>query len=328
MRFAKSIVTHSLENDWKLWKLLRRWNRGVMTLGYHGVIRDEDFHDEWIQQLHIPLSTFEAQMEFIASNFRVLGASEIQGWHSKKQAVHLTFDDGFANFATTAMPVLRRLGLPASIYVISGYLDTQRRLPTFVGRAAFGHCLPGRIELDTAGKVFQVSDADSRRQAYAEISHLLKTGSASTVVGLVSELKSLVHDDQWPEINAKYESDSMMTWAEVEEVSRAGITVGAHTVDHFALGPEQDPGIAVSQIRESVQAIKDRLGECDWFAYPNGTPDATSPLAMSELEKLGLSGAWTLIPGKMNRQPNPYVLPRMPVPRNIARMRLALNSPC
>lgn len=45
-------------------------------------------------------------------------------------AVAITFDDGFANFAEHALPVLERLSLPATVFVISGYCGKRNNWPT------------------------------------------------------------------------------------------------------------------------------------------------------------------------------------------------------
>jgi len=45
-------------------------------------------------------------------------------------AVSITFDDGFANFAEHAVPLLERLSLPATVFVIAGYCGGRNNWPT------------------------------------------------------------------------------------------------------------------------------------------------------------------------------------------------------
>ncbi|MPZ15699.1 MAG: polysaccharide deacetylase family protein [Chloroflexi bacterium] len=40
-------------------------------------------------------------------------------------AVLITFDDGYADFHSEALPVLARFGLTATLYVVTGYVDTR-----------------------------------------------------------------------------------------------------------------------------------------------------------------------------------------------------------
>lgn len=46
-----------------------------------------------------------------------------------ERAVALTFDDGYASVLDTAWPILRERRLPATMYVVSGFLDGTKRFP-------------------------------------------------------------------------------------------------------------------------------------------------------------------------------------------------------
>lgn len=63
---------------------------------------------------------FRRQMEWLASSgIRVVGVEELLALPDATDAVSLTFDDGFANFASVAWPVLRTHGFPATVFVVS-----------------------------------------------------------------------------------------------------------------------------------------------------------------------------------------------------------------
>jgi peptidoglycan/xylan/chitin deacetylase (PgdA/CDA1 family) len=70
-------------------------------------------------------ATFEAQLHWLyARGLRgtslsgLLAASE----RDARKLVGLTFDDGYADFATTAVPILRRYGFTATVYVLADRL--------------------------------------------------------------------------------------------------------------------------------------------------------------------------------------------------------------
>nr|WP_281386058.1 polysaccharide deacetylase family protein [Nocardioides luti] len=46
-----------------------------------------------------------------------------------ERAVALTFDDGYASVLETAWPLLQERRMPATFYVVSGYLDSGERFP-------------------------------------------------------------------------------------------------------------------------------------------------------------------------------------------------------
>jgi peptidoglycan/xylan/chitin deacetylase (PgdA/CDA1 family) len=71
---------------------------------------------------------FRRQMEALAaSGIKVVPLAEIA---SHREAAAITFDDAFTNFAECAVPVLERLSLPATVFVVSGYAGGHNNWPT------------------------------------------------------------------------------------------------------------------------------------------------------------------------------------------------------
>lgn len=100
---------------------------GVRILMYHKV-SDEDLF------LSIPPNVFEAQMAYVSRHYHVMGLAECidrlrAGQPIPPRAVVVTFDDGYADNYTHAYPVLKRYGVPATIFVTAEYMGTNRRLP-------------------------------------------------------------------------------------------------------------------------------------------------------------------------------------------------------
>jgi peptidoglycan/xylan/chitin deacetylase (PgdA/CDA1 family) len=76
----------------------------------------------------------ERQLDWLASGtVRVVPLTTILTDKSAGDAVALTFDDGFANFASTAAPLLKLRGLPATVFVI----------PSKVGGTNTWNAMPG-----------------------------------------------------------------------------------------------------------------------------------------------------------------------------------------
>jgi peptidoglycan/xylan/chitin deacetylase (PgdA/CDA1 family) len=82
----------------------------------------------------LPKEVFEGQMEELVQGFRPVslqaGLEEIaSGGNRPGVPVVVTFDDAFRNFVTQAWPVLRRLGIPATLYVPVGFIDGRAPAP-------------------------------------------------------------------------------------------------------------------------------------------------------------------------------------------------------
>jgi peptidoglycan/xylan/chitin deacetylase (PgdA/CDA1 family) len=96
---------------------------GCAFLIYHSVAGNLNF------ELDLPIALFRRQLEFLARTNCVISYDEaLQALRAKRQAgadeVILTFDDGFANFYTHVFPMLQQLGLPATLFVTTGFVET------------------------------------------------------------------------------------------------------------------------------------------------------------------------------------------------------------
>jgi peptidoglycan/xylan/chitin deacetylase (PgdA/CDA1 family) len=86
---------------------------------------------------------------------------------------------------------------------------------------------------------------------------------------------------------------------ELEDLAQHALfEVGGHTVTHADLGRVKDPRTARAEVAEDQARLEDWLGApVRWFAYPFGAPRNVSSTARLAVEGLGISAAFTLIPG-------------------------------
>lgn len=63
------------------------------------------------------------------------GKTEISRWQDDKPAaISLTYDDGSVNQFREALPIMNRLGLPATFYIVTGELPASKYRAKFIGR--------------------------------------------------------------------------------------------------------------------------------------------------------------------------------------------------
>ena len=111
----------------------------VPILMYHYVRLNPDPRDRVGYGLSVAPDLFRAHMEFLAE--RGYSAVPIRDLTLTQKTVALTFDDGYRDFYTTALPVMKEHGFRATIYQIADLVDNHRYLTAEQLRelAADGH---------------------------------------------------------------------------------------------------------------------------------------------------------------------------------------------
>jgi peptidoglycan/xylan/chitin deacetylase (PgdA/CDA1 family) len=108
---------------------------------YHGV---ERCHDPILNfdRLQVDPALFEQQIAWMASRFQAISgadflkAVEVGGWPDR--AALVTFDDGYANNLDVAAPILKKHGVPAIVFVTTGFVEGTERPWWYALRAGYG----------------------------------------------------------------------------------------------------------------------------------------------------------------------------------------------
>ena len=108
--------------------VLRPPATGLVVLIYHRVGRRAPI------EIDLPLATFTDQIAFLAAHATVTTLSDALARLADPDApreplVAVTFDDGTADFADLAVPVLVEHGVPVTVYVATEFLETGRPFP-------------------------------------------------------------------------------------------------------------------------------------------------------------------------------------------------------
>jgi peptidoglycan/xylan/chitin deacetylase (PgdA/CDA1 family) len=237
---------------------------GVPILVFHRV---NDDRDPFMPSL--PTAVFAARMAHIARHYRILTVEEVatrlQEGRVPRNALAITFDDGYRDNLTHAAPILKRLGLPATVFLVTGHIDTPRSLWFDDLAAAFKSATARRVALED-GRSFPLGTVDERLAALgAALAHLkrLPDGArAGSADGLMAALRA----------NPDRPKRLMLSWAEVDALRGLGFSIGAHTVTHPILS-RLALDRAWDEIYGSRTAIENALGHpVRAFAYPNGGP--------------------------------------------------------
>lgn len=109
----------------------------------------------------------------------------------------------------------------------------------------------------------------------------------------------------------------MLNWNEVIEMSRNGVSFGAHTVNHPILS-KMELSEAKREIFESKMEIEARIGgKVKYFAIPNGKIEDFSDELKEYCKEIGISTVVSTEPGVVSKQSDPYFLRRVSPPSPI-----------
>lgn len=256
--------------------ILRRKGRAgrVLVLAYHRVcaIRDEATYPYDPELVSASPEDFAWQMDFVRRHFdpitfRHLIELEEKGLRPPRRALIVTFDDGHLDNYTVAFPVLKSLGMPATIFLSTGYMGAAGTF--WFDRVAHLLCRApaGLLDIREVGFAAELRDVPSRREAAESLLRILKRVKDRQRLEALACLEALVPCA--PE--ATDGGSGAMTWEQVREMQRSGIEFGSHSVTHPVLSNLEDDALQ-RELTESRRTIEAQTGTaCEAFAYPVGS---------------------------------------------------------
>ena len=266
-----------------------------LVLLYHRVA--EAGSDEW--GLCVTPDNFAAQMDVVAHHFapvRFGSVSEAVGRNGEKIPVAVTFDDGYVDNLEAAKPVLSRFGIPATLFVISSAIGSERefwweQLERILLEPGL---LPSELHMTIGSKRFDwnlSADRDYSIAAYEgnRRRRALSEDAPTSRHALFRALYFVLQPLPDEEITAAI--DALWAWAGGDGVSRPErlpmaeedyvalaeglIELGAHTATHPLL-PAHSLDVQRGEIEESRDKVQDLAGnQVRQFSYPYGkySPD-------------------------------------------------------
>ena len=240
------------------------------VLIFHRVLPQPDplFPDE------VDAARFDELLGWVKSWFHVLpldeAARRLQEGSLPARAAALSFDDGYADNHDVALPLLQKHGLPCSFFVATGFLDGGRMWNDTLIEAVR---LSDKAVLDLRGL------QDGRGEDLGQHALGGTAGRRAALGQLIERVKYLPPEPRVACVNAiaaraevSPPDDLMMSSQQVRALRRAGMQIGAHTVNHPILA-KLDAQQAADEMGRSRDVLQALLGEkVGLFAYPNGRP--------------------------------------------------------
>lgn len=283
--------------------IARRGQPSYSVLLYHRVSDDPDpFFSP------VPTGIFARQMAALATCCTVFPLEELVERSARRdlppRAVAITFDDGYRDNYENAFPVLRRLGLPATIFLATSGLTSDGLLWHDRVFAAFRATTAESVTFN--GRHYPLVALPQKRAALASCLQRLRECDPRSRDELIDRLTSLLQVAPASPLDAP-----KLIWPQVREMARHRITFGAHTVTHPIL-TRMPLGDAAGEILAAKATIEAELGApVQLFAYPNGQRAEFNDSIKGVLAEAGFLCAATTIWGPNTAETDPFELRRI-----------------
>jgi len=317
-----SVLRPALETAWRLGLIDlmgRKWLAGrVAVLMYHRLVPDEGIPPDDPDRYNpmtatLTVSRFVDQMRWLARRATVIGLGDVAGimLHGRRpprNAVLITFDDGWRDTYELAAPILDDLGLRATVFV-SVEAVAERR-PLLVDELTWLLQHPDLSldrddtpeEVRRLGRGLDLGRPETIHQAVTEATWWLKNldpGYQRTILG---HLRAAVPDGR------DYYDRLYLTWDRLGQLAARGWDVGSHGLGHPNLNVLAHNDLD-RELGRSREVLVERLGRpMDAFCYPYGDFDARVGAAVA---RAGYGLAFSTRPGPAGPEDDPLALPRI-----------------
>ncbi len=256
-------------------KVLRnRSPHKILNIMYHGVTESDS---TYFSPRHIEKNQFERQLKYLSDNFEIITIAEAfeklrQGETVNEKYLTVSFDDGFVNNLTTALPLLEKYKIPTSFFIAGvGAMENE---PSYLWSeyvAAINYFMKGSA-LKVGDQIFVNGLNKETGVALSDYVKMLPYEKRDQVL---SEIEREYRIEQ-KLLSLPPEVWKLMDRKELTEFSRSKfVTIGSHALRHYNLGLI-DREKAGYELSESKRILEEVTGKAvNSIAYPDGSYDET-----------------------------------------------------
>ena len=252
--------------------------RRVFILLYHKV----DYNAAPFFGAAVRPDVFERQIRFLKRHYKIVDLSALNQLEqldrtSTSDLIVITFDDGYRNNYRYAAPILKKYDVQATIFLATDYIGNNQLLwhdklswilYTAVSVPERKKLIRSELSPEIIREVerFLAADSSGRVSILRSLVALLKAYSAQERGEVIKRLAEACRVNTWPGDDER----PMLSWDEVIEMSKYGISFGSHSMSHPVLSD-----ISVEEARREIVESKNIIEEqiqkpVTTFAYPYG----------------------------------------------------------
>lgn len=300
-----------------------RPSRHVAILRYHAICEPSaaGYCDP---SICVTPAAFAGHIAYLARNYAVLPLPEVVTRMQARRpfppnAVAITFDDGYADNLEAAR-TLHRSGASATFYITAGCVRGGEPFWPAEIRALLPRIQATQVALQAGARLVCVplETAADRRAAIGTVTRLFKSHSIPERERMREQLRMLAGASGLP--------SPMLTWDDLAEMQRLGMTIGAHTMTHPNL-PSAGLADATREIVDAKKRLERELGkQVTTFSYPNGGAERYyTPDLQQVVREAGFLAAASSRNGFASLDSDLYALERIQVAERLEDLAFALE---
>ncbi len=268
----------------------------LVVLNYHRIRRDDAPRETTFEDgvFGPSASEFDSHMAWLAANTELVSEAEVieklsRGRSFASPSCLVTFDDGYVDNYETALPILRGHKIPATFFIPTGLIDSRRLGFWDIIAYLVKRSRKTSIVLDQE----QIA-LSNRKEAIRRLVRKLKWPRGETCSFTIDEISEAC---EVPLPSLQLQGRELMTWDQIREVSRNGITIGSHTHTHPVLSTLSREA-KVTEMRTSKHILEREIGApVHSIAYPFGQPSQFGQDSMSVAHECGYKLGFSFYPG-------------------------------
>jgi len=239
---------------------------------------------------------FETQMRYVKKHFNPVTFKNLIDYQSGKaqlpeHPIIITFDDGHLDNYTHAFPVLKKLGIPATIFISTEYIGSNKIFWFDWVAYCVYKTKCEELSLNKGAFVLKTgTDVVQKRQAIEALLQYLKTLQNTQRLRTLDEIYKALDVQLADEDKSK---SAALQWPQVIEMEKSQIEFGSHTLTHPVLSRLSAAELTQELVQSKLQIEQQLQKPIDTIAYPVGGADEFNQSVIDECKKadytLGIS---------------------------------------
>ncbi len=287
---------------------LAKWyvrRHGAIVLTLHRVLSEHERERSGsLPGMVIGEAAFAALLEYLTKRCEIIPLATdpaVKRRARSRVPVAITFDDGWQDTFTTALPLMQRYKAPFTVFVCSGLAGRTR--PFWPERVA---SLWFAAQAEGNGSSAIAALLPGAKRGLNAVVECLKRFDPARRDALLARFETAASNSG---VHAQADTaDTSMDWESVCCLARAGVSIGSHTSSHRIL-TRIPQGEVAEELTASRRLLQEKLKTCcDLFSYPNG--DWSEEVKVS-VARAGYRLGFTTKPGIWTSQADTLLIPRI-----------------